>query len=679
MSNSLNLANRNTLWAAIFVEELARGGVSVACISPGSRSTPLTMALALHPEIRVFTHIDERSCGFFALGHAKTTGRPVVLVCTSGSAAANLHPAVIEASYGQVPLIVLTADRPPELRDTGAGQTIDQLNLYGRAARWFFEVGVPHMGAGKLRHLRSLAARALFEATRAPAGPVHLNFPFSKPLEPTPVSGDTEFEAAVAGLAGTVLVKDLPGEGLAGRDERGASPYSRTTRPAGAVEPAALRRIAGQVRAARRGLIACGPMPAQSYLHGNGRGGGSGKSDAGKDGAGNGWPEAVATLARLAGYPILADPHSQVRCGAHDTSQVIGYGEAILRAPAFREMLEPQLMLRFGFMPVGRHVEVLLEEHPACPVLLVNEGGVWLEPTHNPTELVCADPTGFCRDLAELLAAEKPARDTGWLEGFREAEKIAAEAIGEQFGGGPDGLGEEWFEGRAFFELAALLPEGTLQYSANSMPVRDADAFTPVSAKRVRFLVNRGANGIDGTLSSALGAAAAHQDSGAAAAHQDSGAAAAHQDSGAAAAHQDSGCGPAVLVTGDLAFYHDANGLLAAGKYGIDLLVVLLNNDGGGIFEMLPIRDFGEHYETHFGTPHGIDFQQLAASYGLPLVRPANWGEFRAMAREAISSGGTRIIEIFTERARNRLQHQQVWEAVAADLARAFPPGREFG
>ncbi len=660
MASPLNLANRNTLWAAIFVEELACGGVNVACISPGSRSAPLTMALALHPDIRVYTHIDERSCGFFALGHAKTTGRPVALVCTSGSAAANLHPAVIEAAHGQVPLIVLTADRPPDLRDTGAGQTIDQLNLYGRAARWFFEVGVPDMGAAKLRHLRSLAARALLEATRPPAGPVHLNFPFPKPLEPTPVSGDPEFEAAVAGLGSMVSGKSLPGknppgEGLAGSDELGAAPYSRTTLPAGAVESAVLRRIAGQVRAAPRGLIACGPMPPRSYpeshLHRNGGGSGSGNG-ADQDGAGDGWPEAVATLARLAGYPILADPHSQVRCGAHDTSQVIGFGEAILRAPAFRGKLEPQLLLRFGSMPVARHVEVLLEEHPACPVLLVNEAGAWLEPTHNPTELVCADPTGFCRGLAELLAAEKPAREPGWLEGFREAEKIAGGAIRRQFGGGPDGLGEEWFEGRAFFELAALLPEGTLQYSANSMPVRDADAFTPVSATRVRYLVNRGANGIDGTLSSALGAAAAHRDAGG---------------------------GPAVLVTGDLAFYHDSNGLLAAGKYGIDLLVVLLNNDGGGIFEMLPIREFGEHYETHFGTPHGIDFQQLAASYGVSLLRPADWGEFRAMAREAISSGGTRIIEIFTERARNRLQHQQVWEAVAADLARAFPPGREFG
>lgn len=628
MSSTLDFTNRNTLWASIFVEELARGGVRVACISPGSRSTPLTMAMALHPGITVYTHIDERSGGFFALGHAKASGQPVVLVCTSGSAAANFHPAVIEAAHGQVPLIVLTGDRPPHLRDTGAGQTIDQLNLYGRAVRWFFEVGAPQIGAANLRHLRTLAARALWEATRGAPGPVHLNFPFSKPLEPTPAADDPAFDAAVAELRAELQTDLRENPPLAGAASGGAA-YARGTHPLTTAPEEVLRRIAGQVSAAPRGLIACGPMPSHAIGSANG--------------AGSGWPEAVATLARLTGYPILADPNSQVRCGSHDTSQVIAYGEAMLRAPAFREKLQPQLMLRFGSMPTARHVEVLLEEHPSCPVLVVNEAGVWLEPTHNPSEVICADPAAFCHALAEVLAAAKPARMQGWLEGFREADAIAAAAIAGQFDEGhPGGLGGAWFEGQVFHELADLLPEGTMQYSANSMPVRDLDAFTPSSGKAVRFLVNRGANGIDGTLSSALGAAAAHRGAGG---------------------------GPAVLVTGDLAFYHDANGLLAAKNHGLDLTIILLNNNGGGIFEMLPIREFGEPYEAHFGTPHGIDFRQLAGSYGVPLSRPGHWGEFRAMVRDALSSPGTKVIEIFTERAQNRLQHQQVWEAVAADMA----------
>jgi 2-succinyl-5-enolpyruvyl-6-hydroxy-3-cyclohexene-1-carboxylate synthase len=618
MSSALDRANRNTLWASIFVEELCRGEVTTACISPGSRSTPLTMALALHPEVRVYTHIDERSAAFFALGHAKATGRPVVLVCTSGSAAANFYPAVIEARYAQVPLIVLTADRPPHLRETGAGQTIDQLKLYGDAVRWFFEVGTPQIAPANLRHLRSLAARAVFESSKVPAGPVHLNFPFAKPLEPIPVPGDLP-----DGL------EDGHPLALHGREGRA---YSKGTSGAAGAPPEVLRRLAQEVRAAPAGLIVCGPM--RPPLQGPGS-------------AAGGWPEAVATLARLTGYPILAEPPSQVRCGPHDTSRVIAHGEAILRAPTFRKSLRPQLMLRFGAMPTAKHLEVLLEEHPDCPVVLINEAGEWLEPTHNPTEVIRAEPTALCRSLAETLTGEKGPQHPQWLEAFRKADRVAAEAMGAEFDrmhGQESGNG--WCEGRVFAELAELLPHGALQYTASSMPVRDLDAFTPITDKAVLHLVNRGANGIDGTLSSALGAAAAIQEAGG---------------------------GPAVLVTGDLAFYHDVNGLLAAKQYELNLTVILLNNDGGGIFEMLPIREFGEPYETHFATPNGIDFGSLAAAYGVRVSRPADWQEFRAMVRDGLRAPGTQVIEVLTDRVRNRLQHEQVWGAVAARIGESFP------
>ncbi|MCZ6558843.1 MAG: 2-succinyl-5-enolpyruvyl-6-hydroxy-3-cyclohexene-1-carboxylic-acid synthase [SAR324 cluster bacterium] len=626
MPDSLNRANRNTLWASIFVEELCRGGVQTACISPGSRSTPLVMALAAHSGIKTYPIIDERSAGFFALGHAKVTGRPVALVCTSGSAAANFHPAVIEAAYGQVPLLVLTADRPPHLRETGAGQTIDQLKLYGNAVRWFFEVGAPRMHRENLRHLRALAARALFEACKHPPGPVHLNFPFSKPLEPSPVPDD---------VPGDLMADQAP----VPRGEGGGA-YSLGTVSATAAAPHTLRRIADQLRGAPAGLIVCGPMPA----HHNG----AGEAE---------WPHALASLARLAGYPILAEPPSQVRCGPHETSQVIAHGEAILRAPAFRARLKPQLMLRFGSMPTSRQVEVLLEEHPDCPVLLVNEAGTWLEPTHNPTEVISAEPAAFCLSLAEALAGHKQPLAghkqplaVQWLDAFREADRIAAAAIREEFAQMESG-GNGWFEGRVFTELAELLPGHTLLYTANSMPVRDLEAFTPVTPTAVRYLVNRGANGIDGTLSSALGAAAALREAGG---------------------------GPAVLVTGDLAFYHDANGLLAAGRNDLNLTVILINNNGGGIFAMLPISQFGETYETLFGTPHGIDFEKLAAAYGVSVLRPGGWAEFRDMVRESLSAEGTQVIEIFTDRTDNRLHHQRVWEAVAARIGEAFPASREL-
>ncbi len=636
MSDASGFPNRNTLWATVFVQELARAGVVTACISPGSRSTPLTMALARHSAIRVYTHIDERSGSYFALGHARLTGTPVALVCTSGTAAANFHPAVIEASLGQVPLIVLTADRPPSLRDTGANQTIDQIKLYGGAVRWNFEVGTPDLTPAGLRHLRGLAARAIFEATRPPAGPVHLNFPFSKPLEPIPVAEDL--------LEGWVEAHPTAAEGAVGFSA--GQPYSSGRAPHIAAPAEVIRRIAAQVRGAPRGLIACGPLGPTSW---GPLGPAIGEGRPGENGNGS-WPSAVATLARRTGYPILAEPTSGVRRGPHDTSRIIAQGESILRAPAFRHGLVPQLVLRFGGMPIGRNFEVLLEEHPDCPVVLVNEAGSWLEPTHNPTEVVAAEPAEFCRALAEAL----PAGTNGgeWLAAFQEADALAAEVIAGQFDPkAPEGLGGAWFEGQVFAELAALLPSGALQFTSTSMPIRDLDEFTPVGERNVRYLANRGANGIDGTLSAALGAAAALGEAGG---------------------------GPALLVTGDLALYHDLNGLLAARQYGIGLTIVLINNDGGGIFEMLPIADFGELYQTHFATPHGLDFRPIAEGYGAPLLRPKNWAEFRSMVADSLAEPGTRIIEIRTDRARNRLQHQQVWDAVAERLATAFPPDRRL-
>jgi 2-succinyl-5-enolpyruvyl-6-hydroxy-3-cyclohexene-1-carboxylate synthase len=634
-------ANRNTLWAATFVAELQRGGLECAVVAPGSRSTPLTLALAHRPGIQTYLLLDERSAGFFALGLAKASGRPVALVCTSGSAAANFHPAVVEADLSEVPLLVLTADRPPVLRDTGAGQTIDQLKLYGGAVRWFHELGEPVLREADLRRLRGLAARALFEASRAPAGPVHLNFPFRKPLEAQSVPEDLPPE--LAALAAQAMQAEAAG------------PYSRGVPSRAAAAPETLARLAGQVRAAPRGLILCGPM-----IHaprGLANGSANGKAP---EAAANGrppeaeWPAALAVLARRTGYPILAEPPAGVVCGSHDTSRVIAHAEAILRTPAFRGKLAPQLVLRFGGMPTAKHVEVLLDEHPDCPVALVNEGGRWLEPTHHPTELICAEPARFCSDLAEALGEHRPGSE--WLAAFWEADRLAAQAVEEAFAAPPpQGLGEEWFEGRVFRELAALLPEGAVQFTASSMPVRDLAAFTPVTARAVRHLVNRGANGIDGTLSSALGAAAAAQRSGA---------------------------GPAVLVTGDLAFHHDANGLQAARQHGLPLTVVLINNDGGGIFEMLPIAEYGEAYETYFGTPHGIDFAALCAAYGIAHSRPRDWADFRAQVRASLQAaqqgGGTRVIEVRTERRHNRVQHERVWQTVAARLAQAFPPPRRI-
>ena len=623
--------NLNTLWADVFVAELARSGVRSACVSPGSRSAPLTLALAKQPGMRVFTLLDERACAFFALGVGKASGMPAVALCTSGTAAANFHPAVLEASHGEVPLIVLTADRPPEARDTGAGQAVDQLKLYGPAVRWFFEVGTPALRDSGLRHLRGLAARAVFAATRAPAGPVHLNFPFHKPLEPTAVPGEipagfaARHPLAVRGLGNGGLSNGGLGDAGPGNGGPSDAPYARGTHTAPGVAPAVLQRLAEQVRAAPRGLILCGPMTFPADSSGT---------------PWREWPAAVCALARRTGYPVLAEPPSQLRNGPHDQGLVVAHAEALLRTEGFRKRLEPQLVLRFGGMPTGKHQEVLLDEHPECPVVVVNAGGTWLEPTHHPAEVIAADPGVFCSALAEALP-EGRAGDSGWRERFLRADALAAEALAAAFSAPvPAGLGEGWNEPRVLRELAALLPDGALQFTASSMPVRDLEAFAPKSPRTVRHLVNRGANGIDGTLSSALGAATAHG-------------------------------GPTVAVLGDVAFVHDANGLLAAKTHGLSLTVVLVNNDGGGIFEFLPIAAFGEPYETHFGTPHGTGFAALCAAFGAEHALPGTWDDFRAQVSGSLGRPGVRVIEVRTGRRANREHHRILWQAVAERLERA--------
>ncbi|MDH5753062.1 MAG: 2-succinyl-5-enolpyruvyl-6-hydroxy-3-cyclohexene-1-carboxylic-acid synthase, partial [Deltaproteobacteria bacterium] len=541
-------ANRNTLWATVFVEELARSGVCEAVISPGSRSTPLTLALAAHDGIKTYNIIDERGAGFFALGLAKTAGRPVALVCTSGTAAANYLPAVQEASLSRVPLLALTADRPPLLRDAGAAQTIDQLKLFGDGVRWFAEVGEPVMAEEDLRRLRSLAARAVYESCRLPPGPVHLNFPFRKPLEPREVPGDVPAELLAACMAH--------------EQAAGAGAYlAGVSAPPPPLEASLAEKLAGDISAAERGLIICGPrdtVPRRTPGVGEGS-----WEDPTLDWEREG--EALAALAAATGYPVLTEPPAGLHAGSHDKSNLVPHADSLLRGREFRDWLlrePPELILRFGSMPTLMPVERLLKEHPSCPVITVNPSGAWLSPTHHGGLVIQADPAlfsqGVCQALKALRSGGTGKADTArtaWRERFTTAGRRAGEALAEAMAA-LEQEGQPWFEGRVFSELAPLLPQGCRVFTASSMPVRDLASFTPLTPARVRYLVSRGANGIDGTLSTALGMAAAP-----------------------------AGDSPAnVLVTGDLALLHDANALAAAARHRLPLLVVLVNNDGGGIF-----------------------------------------------------------------------------------------------
>jgi 2-succinyl-5-enolpyruvyl-6-hydroxy-3-cyclohexene-1-carboxylate synthase len=576
--------NRNTALASGLVEELARSGVRHACVSPGSRSAPLARALWRESQIRVWTHVDERCAGFFALGIAQRTGVPAVVLTTSGTAAANLHPAVAEASEGRVPLIVISADRPPELRGRGAGQTIDQLKLYGSAVRWFCELGVAQADDQGLLHYRSAGVRAVAESRGHPPGPVHLNVALTEPLAPDPDPGEV--------TASTVLAR----EGRAGG------------RPLTAVPPALaepseelIGAFAELVSECTRGVILAGRQPDP------------------------GLGPTVAALAQACGYPVLPEPTSHIRCGPHDRDLVVPAYDLV-----FRDLppeLAPELVIRVGDMVTSKAVRNWLGEHPECRQVVIDPDGAWNEPTATADLIARARPGTLLSVFAEQLA---PRAEREWRERWRAASAAAERAVDGFF----DNLGDELFEPRVHRDLGVLLPSGATVFVASSMPIRDLESFLPSSEQELRFLANRGANGIDGTISSGLGAAAA-------------------------------GPGPAYVLTGDLGLYHDMNGLLAISRLGVEATVIVLNNGGGGIFDFLPIARHREGYEELFGTPTGLDLAKVADLYGTAFTRIGSYAELPA----ALAHPG--IVEVPLDRPRNVELHREVFGRATAAVRAA--------
>ncbi len=584
-------------YVGAFIDELARAGVRALCLCPGSRSTPLALSAARHPGMKVWTLIDERSAAFFALGLARGMRTPAALLSTSGTAAANFLPAVVEARYGRVPLVVLTADRPHELRERGAPQTIDQIRLYGPHAKWFLDAAIPEASETALRYIRTIAGQAVAMASDEPAGPVHLNFPLREPL--IPVSAVEQVPPA----------DERSAAAFGGRG--GGRPYAATMRARRIPDPDLVARLAADLRRSPRGVIICGPLDDPAL------------------------PPTVTRLAGALGYPVLADPLSQVRCGPHDRGPVIDAYDAMLRVGDLASRLAPEVVLRFGGVPASKPLVGYLESHRRARHVVVDAGGGWNDPTLLAEEVVWADPAALCDRVHAACAQERPmgaTPDEEWLTTWQRLGARARRALHE-------GLQAtvEPFEGRVFSELAELLPDGAVLYVGNSMPVRDVDSFFPGSARSIRILGNRGASGIDGLISSALGVAAA-------------------------------GVAPVVLVVGDLAFYHDMNGLLAAKLHGLRATIVVLHNDGGGIFSFLPQAAYPEHFEMLFGTPHGLDFRHAAALYGAEFARATDWAAFREGVGRALDVDHLSIIEMRTTRDRNVALHRQMWSAVEQAL-----------
>ncbi len=580
---AMDPTNANTALASAFAEELARCGVRHAVLSPGSRSTPLALALWRQEEIETTVILDERSAAFFALGAAQASGAPVALLCTSGTAAANFHPAVCEADHSAVPLLVLTADRPPELRGIGAGQAIDQLKLYGESVRWFCEVGTHAADDVGLLHFRSTACRAFAAARGEPRpGPVHLNFPWREPLAPLPE-------------AGAVIATDpLAVEGREGRPLTAVTPID--------MEPTQflLDEVAGHIGEAEIGVIVAGRQLDPELR------------------------EPLAHLARVAGYPILAEPTSQLRCGPHDRSHVITAYDLLLRDQRFRENASPDLVLRFGEMPTSKPLRSWLAQSGADQIV-VDPSGDWNEPSRRAAALLRADPTELAAGWAARLGEERPA-PAMWLA----AERAAREAIEAELSGAADPT-----EPGLQLALGAAYDDGDLVYTASSMPIRDQEAFLPAMAADVAFLSNRGANGIDGLVSSGIGAAAATGK-------------------------------PTTIVTGDLGLLHDVGGLAALHEVSTPVRIVVIDNDGGGIFHFLPQEQIlpDDEFESLLGTPRGVDVAKAAALFDLPHRALDSLDDLPSAL-----TAGTGLIEVNTDRQTNADLHRRLADRVSAAIA----------
>ena len=564
-------------------EELARAGVRDVVICPGSRSTPLALALAQSPDLRCWVHLDERAGAFFALGAAKGSRRPAAILATSGTAVVNFSPAVTEARYGRIPLLLLTADRPPELRGRGSPQTIDQVQLYGRHAKWYGELPVPQRGEGAVAAAREMVAQAAARALAAPAGPVQLNLPFREPLLP------------VGSVAATPVEPETP--------------TPARLRP----QAADVEAAAAAFRNARRPLIVCGPLDEP------------------------GFPAAVARLAAAAGAPVLADGLANLRTGAHDRSRVIVYHDVLLRSAIVRDWPAPDLVLSFGAKPTSKALGQLLDAS-GIPQLLVDDGGGWERPPE--PALLAADPVSLAERLAEAL--EPGPRMSAYLARWQAADAVAATALLAWRAGRA-----EPFEGAVFEDLAAALPGPAVLFVGNSMPVRDLDTFLPAAAVDLRVIGNRGANGIDGLLSTALGVAAAQ-------------------------------ALPVLAVVGDVSLLHDLTALNAARRLRLSATFVLLHNDGGGIFSFLPqasaeLPEAGlpAHYETLFGTPHGTEFGPLIRALGAEHMCVDDDAGLRAAVHEGVSRPGVRVLEVRTDRLRNVELHREALAAVSAALEAA--------
>jgi 2-succinyl-5-enolpyruvyl-6-hydroxy-3-cyclohexene-1-carboxylate synthase len=556
------------------LDGLVGGGVAHMCMTPGSRSTPIALAAARHPGITLHVHVDERSSAFYGLGIAAASGAPVAVFCTSGTAAANHFPAVVEACMARVPIIVMTADRPPELHGVGANQTIDQQNLFGRYVKWFCDTGIPVAGERERHRWAQYGVDAINQAVRfPPPGPVHLNLPFREPLLP---SGERIDAPPITYSTSTTTHHSL--------DRMPAFLREVNTGHRVAV-------VAGRLRHAPTGLI---------------------------------------NLCADRGWPLLAEPNSGLRESprGHGRAGALTAGALLAADAAFREHHHPDLVIQFGAAPTSRGVQELVRG--ADRLLIVDPDALVADPDRRATLTIEDDPADV---VAALLArtSSLPATRPQWLHEWHAADRKVRQAVDE--------LLDSWdepFEGRIARDVAEAIPDGGVLFAGSSMPVRDLDMYM-LPRTGLRVLANRGASGIDGLVSTTLGIAEVS--------------------------------GPTYGLLGDLSVLHDASGLLWGARRGPDAVIVVVDNDGGGIFSLLPQASLArEEFELLFGTPHGLDLEAIARAAGAGVRTVDSAGVLAAAMREAATSGGVQVVRVRVDRARAVWLRGEVSRAVSAAL-----------
>jgi 2-succinyl-5-enolpyruvyl-6-hydroxy-3-cyclohexene-1-carboxylate synthase len=602
--------NINQLWAYILTETLKRLGLTCAIICPGSRSTPLAIAFAQQvPEIEAISILDERSAAFFALGQAKATGRTVVVVCTSGTAGANFYSAVIEASYSHVPLLILTTDRPPELRDCHSGQTIDQLRLYGNYPNWQTELALPSADLGMLAYLRQTVIHSWERSQTPTKGPVHLNIPFRDPLAPLPDGTDLsflqsqfhpeDFFAGIANRCPMTPVASPVGDALASLLlSRGTSRQSRTTHWL----PHAPCPMPKEWKECDRGVIIAGvaqPSQPEEYCR------------------------AIAQLSQTLQWPVLAEGLSPVRNYAELNHYLISTYDLILRNQQLAKQLAPEMVIQVGEMPTSKELRTWIDATQPRR-WIIDPSDQNLDPLHGRTTHLRISVEDIKAEEINLSFSSDYLQQ--WCTAETQVRLIVDQTMGKI---------DEIIESKAAWLISQILPPATPLFIANSMPVRDVEYFWKPNNLGVRSHFSRGANGIDGTLSTALGIAHRHQNS--------------------------------VMLTGDLALLHDTNGFLIRNKFVGHLTIVLINNNGGGIFEMLPIAKFDPPFEEFFGTPQDIDFAQLCATYNVQHELITSWEQLQQRLNP-LPTTGIRVLELQTNRKKDAKWRQDNLRKFAADI-----------